>query len=294
MAVRTGSGRGALLGFALAGLGLTPACLVTTKQHDLVKAQVDDLESRLSSQEAELDKELEAAQTLVDELQGKLAEAEGLLRRNQADLGLRVENLELETQQLRGEAENAAYVASANRQEQQELRSDLDARIQTLEEKLNEATSIPDNARDLLAEAERQSKAKNHKGARRLYHIYQSRYPNDPQIPEVRFKIGLTYFSERDYKSSLGEFYRVIQDSPKAEVVPDALYYSGLSFAKLGQCENAIAYFKALVKKGSKAPERYKKAATEQVEILGKDKGELCLDRRPASPGDAVPRPNDS
>lgn len=272
---------------------LGSGCLVTTKQHDVVKAQVDDLETRLASQETELAKELEEAQSLVAELQEKLGEAEKLLRRNQADLGLRVENLELETQQLRGEAENATYVASANHQEQQELRTDLDARIQALEEKLNEATSIPDNARDLLAAAERQTKRKNHKGARRLFRVYQSRYPNDPKIPEVRFKIGLTYFSERDYKSSLGEFYRVIQESPEAAVVPDALYYSGLAFAKLGQCGSAIAYFEALRKKGSKATERYKKAAKQQIDILSKDKGELCLDKRPQKAG-AGPVPGKS
>lgn len=120
---------------------------------------------------------------------------------------------------------------------------------------------------------------RKYKQARRLYRTYESRYPGDAQMPDVRFKIGLSYFSERDYKSSLGEFYRIIQDSPTSEIVPDALYYSGLAFAKLGQCVNAIAYFQALREKKTKAPQHYKDKASEQIAILEKDKGELCVDK---------------
>ena len=62
-------------------------------------------------------------------------------------------------------------------------------------------------------------------------------------------------------------------------MVPDALYYSGLAFAKLGQCNNAIAYFEALREKKTKAPQQYKDKAAEQIGILQKDKGELCMDK---------------
>ena len=127
---------------------------------------------------------------------------------------------------------------------------------------------------------------RNYKQARRLYRTYESRYPGDAQLSDVKFKIGLTYFSERDYKSSLGEFYRIIQDFPTSAVVPDALYYSGLAFAKLGQCTNAIAYFEALREKKTKAPQQYKDKAAEQIAILQKDKGELCMDKGAPAPGD--------
>jgi TolA-binding protein len=57
--------------------------------------------------------------------------------------------------------------------------------------------------------------------ARRLYRTYHSRYPNDPKLPEIRFKIGLTYFGKRDYKSALGEFYPVIH-APSAAATEEA------------------------------------------------------------------------
>lgn len=268
---------GALL---LVSVALSSGCIALKADQDEIAREVDKLRKEvLASSEA-----AEKNQALADQLESKVKEAEDLLRRNQADLGLRVENLELEVNELRGAAENADYMATAVKQELLELRADLDGRLTALEEKLNEATNIPESKPELMAEAEKLMGKKNYKQARRLYRTYESRYPGDPQLADVRFKIGLTYFSERDYKSSLGEFYRIIQDSPTSPVVPDALYYSGLAFAKLGQCTNAIAYFEALREKKTKAPQQYKDKAAEQIAILQKDKGELCMDKGGGTP----------
>lgn len=259
---------------------LAPGCLALKVDQDELAAEVHKLRQEVATQQEAAKRNDE----LADELEAKLAEVEVLLRRNQADLGLRVEELEGEAQELRGQAENADYTATAVRQQLMENRQDVDERLVALEEKLNEATNIPEGKPDLLAEAERLFAKRNYKQARRLYRTYESRYPEDGQVALVRFKIGQTYFSEREYKSSLGEFYRVITDSPKSDVVPDALYYSGLAFAKIGQCQSAIAYFDALRQKKTKAPQQYKDKATEQVKILQADNGELCIDAKESKP----------
>mgnify|MGYP002619565706 CR=1 FL=1 len=247
-------------------------CITLKADHDDLVAEV----AKLRTQVAQAQETTEASKEKADELTRELEE---VLRRNQADLGLKVDNLEWQVQELRGAAENADFQASAARQELTELRADFDTRLMSLEEKLNEATSIPEGKAELFAEAERLLQKRKYKESRRLWRIYESRYPDDPRLPEVRFNVGLTHFSERDYKSSLGEFYRVIQESPSASVIPDALYYSGLAFAKLGQCDNAIAYFEALREKKTKAPDHYKKKAAEQIGILRKDDGDICLDK---------------
>jgi TolA-binding protein len=257
------------------GLGLLASgCIALKADQDDIAREVDKLRKEVLAQSQTSTKNDE----LADELEKKLAEVDEFLRRNQADLGLRVNNLETEVQELRGQAENADFVASAVRQELLEVRGDIEQRLQALEAKLDEATSIPESKTELLSEAEKLFSARKYKQARKLWRVYESRYPGDAKMPEVRFKIGLTYFSERDYKSSLGEFYQVIQESPDAEIVPDALYYSGLSFAKLGQCQNAIAYFDVLTAKKTKAPKQYKDKANEQIKILKADKGEICVD----------------
>jgi TolA-binding protein len=251
-------------------------CLALKVDQDEIAKEVQKLRKEVAANQ----ETVKHAGELSDELEKKLAQVEEVLRTNQAGLGARVDTLETEVQELRGAAENADYQASAVDAELKEVRSEFDGRLKSLEEKLNEATNIPESKTELFAEADRQFKAKKYKNARRLWRTYESRYPDDAKLPEVRFQIGLSYFSERDYKSALGEFYKVIQEAADSGVVPDALYYSGLAFAKLGQCENAIAYFDALRAKKTKAPEEYKKKAAEQIDLLKKDNGDICLDKK--------------
>lgn len=262
------------LSFSLSG------CLALKVDQDEIAKEV----AKLRKEAAANQETVTHAKELSDELEKKLAQVEEVLRTNQAGLGARVDTLETEVQELRGAAENADYQASAVDAELKEVRSEFDGRLKSLEEKLNEATNIPESKSELFAEADRQFKAKKYKNARKLWRTYESRYPDDPKLPEVRFSIGLSYFSERDYKSALGEFYKVIQEAQDASVVPDALYYSGLAFAKLGQCENAIAYFDALRAKKTKAPDEYKKKAAEQIDLLKKDNGDICLDKKEPAP----------
>lgn len=274
----------------LAAAFVAPGCLTLKAEHNDLAAKVDKLENNTLDRSKQLDEKLLEADRKLAELQSKLDQAESLLRGSQAGIGVRMESVEQDVQQLRGSTENAELVASATGQALQELRGDVDERLKKLEEKLNEATSIPEGKDELWAEADRQLQRKNFKLSRQLFRTYMSRYPGDPKFADAEFKVGLTFYSERDYKSALGSFYRVIQTYGDAPVVADALYYSGLGFAKLGQCKNAIAYFEALSKPKSTAPAQYQKAAKDQIDLLSKDTGDLCFDREDAGAGAAAKR----
>lgn len=286
----TRSLRGAILALTVLGSLGSSGCLVLKAQHDDLAAKVSKIEQSSQSSSQTLDEKLAEADRKLAELQGKLDQAETLLRGSQAGIGARMDTVESEVAELRGAAENAELVSSSSQQAQQELRAEVDTRLRTLEEKLNEATNIPEGKDELWAEAERQLQRKNYKLSRQLWRTVISRYPGDPKLPEANFKVGLTFFSERDYKSALGQFYRIIQDYADDPIVSDALYYSGLGFAKLGQCKNAIAYFEALIRPKSGASAQYQKAARDQIDILKKDNGDLCFDREDANAGAAAKR----
>lgn len=286
----TRSLRGAILVLTVLGSLGSSGCLVLKAQHDDLAAKVSKIEQSSQSSSQTLDEKLAEADRKLAELQGKLDQAETLLRGSQAGIGARMDTVESEVAELRGAAENAELVSSSSQQAQQELRAEVDTRLRTLEEKLNEATNIPEGKDELWAEAERQLQRKNYKLSRQLWRTVISRYPGDPKLPEANFKVGLTFFSERDYKSALGQFYRIIQDYADDPIVSDALYYSGLGFAKLGQCKNAIAYFEALIRPKSGASAQYQKAARDQIDILKKDNGDLCFDREDANAGAAAKR----
>ena len=262
-------------------LGLAPLSAggcVTTVQYAEMEARVAALESTIGESDAQLKTTLADAEVSAATLQERLAEAEQLLRSNQANLGLQVQEIQEELAWVRGLAEDSQNESAALASNLKEMRGDLDSRLTNLENKLNEATNIPEGKAPLMAEAERQLRQKNYKYARRLYRTFLSRYPGDQKEPEVRFQIGLTLYSERDYRSALGEFYWIVQNAPESAMIHDALYYSGLAFAKVGQCGKAIAYFKALTREGSEAPDNYKNQATKQVGVLEKDDGKICTD----------------
>jgi len=281
-----GSAKSLLVG--VTALVVQTGCLTLKKDHDTLAERVTKLDAETGDRSKELDEKLAEADTKLAELQSKLDQAETLLRGSQAGIGARMDTVETEVAELRGLAENSELVATASAQAMSELREDVDKRLRTLEEKLNEATSIPEGKEELWNEADRQLQRKNYKLSRTLWRTFISRYPGDPKLPEANFKVGLTFHSERDYKSALGVFYNIIQTLSEDPIVADALYYSGLGFAKLGQCKNSIAYFEALSRPGSTASQQYQKAAKDQIEILKKDTGELCFDREDANAGAAA------
>ena len=252
---------------------------VTLAQYEELNAKVSELEGQAASREETLASTIESAETSLAELEARIKDAEGVLRSNQANLGLQVQDIQNELAMVRGLAEDSQNEGAAQGQALEELRGDLDARLTALETKLNEATDIPEGKTELFNEAERQMRAKNYKRARRLYRTYLSRYPGDQKEPEVHFNIGLTLYSEQDYRSALGEFYWIVQKAQESNMLNDALYYSGMAFAKVGQCQKAIAYFGALSREDSTAPDRYKKQAEKQVKVLEADKGKICTDK---------------
>jgi TolA-binding protein len=270
------------------------ACITMKSEHDELAAEVMALRKKVAERDTQLEETLAKAQEQMGLVEQQLDAAEKILRDNQASIGVRVDNLEIDLSEVRGNAESSLNELAALTQNVADSRTELDDRVTKIEQKLNAETEIPEGKTDLMREAERALEGKDYGRARRLFRTYLSRYPGDPKEPEVRFKIGQTLFSERDYRSALGEFYWLVQNAPDSEVVHDAVYYSGLAFAKLGQCDKSLAYFNALVKEGSGAPDRYKKQAVKQIETLQKDAGKICTDRGEATDSAAQPSENES
>ena len=255
-------------------------CFVFKPEHEELEREVMELRKKVAERDTQLGDTLVQAQEQMAQVEEQLDAAEKILRNNQATIGVRVDNLEFDLAEVRGIAEDSQNEIAALGQNVADSRTEIDERLTKVEGFVNAESDIPEGKPDLLREAERALKAKEYTRARRLFRTYLSRYPGDPKEPEVRFQIGQTLFSDRDYRSALGEFYWLVQNAPDSPVIHDAVYYSGLAFAKLGQCDKSIAYFQAITKDGSGAPENYVKQAKKQIETLEKDDGKICADKR--------------
>jgi len=271
------------------------ACITMKSEHDELASEVMALRKKVAERDTELQETLAKAQEQMARVEEQLDGAEQLLRSNQASLGVRVDNLEIDLAEVRGTAEDSLNELAALSQNISEQRTELDERLSAIENQLQADSDIPEGKSDLLRAAERELDNKKYGRARRLFRTYLSRYPGDAKEPEVRFKIGQTLYSERDYRSSLGEFYWLVQNAPDSKVIHDAIYYSGLAFANIGQCDKSLAYFKALVAEDSEAPGQYKKQAAKQIEAIEADEGKICPDRAPEpKDGDADGPTDDS
>jgi TolA-binding protein len=258
------------------------ACLVLKPEHDELQREVMELRKKVAERDNQLEETLAKAQEQMTVVEGQLAAAEKILRNNQATIGVRVDNIEFDLAEVRGVAEDSQNELAALSQNVADSRSEIDERLTKVEGFVNAESDIPEGKSQLLSAAERALSNKDYARARRLFRTYLSRYPSDPKEAEVRFQIGQTMFSDRDYRSALGEFYWLVQNAPDSPVIHDAVYYSGLAFAKLGQCDKSIAYFQAITKAGSGAPENYVKQAKKQIETLTKDEGKICNEKRSA------------
>ena len=259
---------------ALAAVPLlcSTGCLVTTSQFDQLQREVDTLSERVEARDKELQASLARAETQSEEL-------DRVLRSRAASLGVNVDDLGLDVAQLRGETEDARNDIAALLSETRELRAGFDQRVAELEHRLNRETEIPEGQIALKKEADRLFKGEDWAQARRLYRIYLSRYPGGKKEAEIRFSIGHTLYNENKHRSALSEFYWIVQNARTDPAIYNALYYSGLAFSKIGQCDKATAYFDALVG-DEKAPKKYQSSAAAQIEIFKADTGKICTGRK--------------
>ena len=268
---RPHSTRALLTLLAVSSSLVSTGCIVTTSEHERLQRQVVELEKKVTARDEALEASLAKAQEQSEQL-------DRVLRSRAANLGATVDNMELDVAELRGQTEDARNDIAALSSSTSELREELDQRVADLEQRLNRATQIPEGKTALRREADRLLANNDNRQARMFYRTYLSRYPGDTREPVIRFHIGLTLYNEREFRSALSEFYWIVQKASGDAVIYDALYYSGLAFAKLGQCDKSSAYFKALSDE-EKAPSKYRSAAANQLEIFAKDDGTICTDR---------------
>jgi TolA-binding protein len=247
-------------------------CLVTTSQLDQLQREVATLNDRVEARDKELQASLARANEQSEEL-------DSVLRSRAASLGVNVDDLGLDVAQLRGETEDARNDIAALLSETQELRAGLDQRVSELEHRFNRETEIPEGQLALRKEADRLFREEDWSQARRLYRIYLSRYPSGKKESEIRFSIGQTLYNENKHRSALSEFYWIVQNARTDPAIYNALYYSGLAFSKIGQCDKATAYFNALVE-DPQAPKKYQTSAADQIAIFKADTGKICTGRK--------------
>ena len=87
---------------------------------------------------------------------------------------------------------------------------------------------MPETPDALFAEADKRLAAAAVADARRLFEAFVNRYPQRrARGASAQYNIGEAYAGEKRYANAIGAYTKVVDNFPKSDVVPDAMYKNG-------------------------------------------------------------------
>lgn len=255
-------------------LGATSACWVPTEtgqamQRDIknLRTDVEDTRKGIDEARAQLIEQVQKADASVVEVDKKLQELNRAARQTDAGFGVRLDELQRELGELRGQNELLTYKLSQMEQRLAAL-DELQQRLDALETHAPSTPStsaapassappadIPEDKKGMLAYANQLLKDKKLEDARGVLRRVVERWPSDPGVTDqAYYLIGETYFREKKYRPALLEYIKVVENFPKGDMVDDAYYRVGLCSIELGNLEDALIFFDEIINKHRKSP----------------------------------------
>lgn len=97
-----------------------------------IEARQDEFRTTFDTERERLSELALQAETSIDELEAALSQAQAFLQRTNADLGVRVDGLDQQLNELRGRIEEGAFQSAQLRQELELLRQDIEIQLGNL------------------------------------------------------------------------------------------------------------------------------------------------------------------
>lgn len=215
---------------ALAGCSTTPTA------QDPVYLKLTDLEARLIRMERVIEN-----QSLIE-------------------LAAQVDQLQAESQAIRGEIETLAFQTEGAATRQRELYVDVDTRLQGLEESQRQMTAVsppvavsglPDEEPRPVRPALAGSDQDNYQMAFELlrdgrymesataFDQFLTVFPSSPLADNAQYWLAETYYVQRQFTTALPAFLEVVETYPQSSKLPDALLKIGFCNYELQQWEEA-------------------------------------------------------
>ncbi|WP_078120904.1 tol-pal system protein YbgF [Thiosocius teredinicola] len=198
------------------------------------------------------------------------------------ELTLKLDAMERENRQLRGDIENLQYELQQLERKQRDLYLDIDQRLsggqggnqggamgpgtpptnptapppQTGGNYAAPQTpSSPSNADPSAIQAEYQAayallspQQKRYREAAQAFTTFLQRYPNDDLAPNAQYWLGEAHYVSQNNREALAAFEQVVQRYPTSNKVPGALFKMGRLQQVLGRRSDAIESYRRVVR----------------------------------------------
>lgn len=250
-------------------LASAPACI------SQMQTDIADNQRRLDS----LEEDLEVKRR---ELEEALAEASRVLRRNSADQGLQIEQIQQRLAAMEGEIAEYRHESSGMTKEQAERSLELQQRLSEVARAAGmdvplDSTEIPKNQKAHWEALTKSYRINKHSYTRGLARAYIERYPKDEHADNAQYMIGSSYLKQGQAAAALGEFQKVLSTYRRGDALDKTLFDMSQAFMEVRSCNDAGTALKALLKnhKSSKLAPQAKKELRKVRELGPAD----CDDR---------------
>ena len=235
--VRSPVARRSLWLAAALSLAITTGC-ATTGDVEKVEARVISLEKYNATLKQTMAEDVQR----LEKLRGMITEAEESLRKNGANLGIRLERVE----------ETLPKVVGTQEALQVQLRR-LEADVATIKRVLAERLGTtefflpPDLPKDkdgMWAAAEAAGKVKNVKEAQAIYELYAASFPDDVRAPAAFFAIAKVMEGAGDPEEAIRFYQRVFDKYRQSPLAPQAVMRIAEIYTAKGDCGRAKSIYK--------------------------------------------------
>jgi len=203
-----------------------------------------------------------------------------------ADLLQQLETTQAEVRNLRGQVEVQANEIERLKVRQRELLADIDRRVSELERRGTAAPSPDANAAPVASgsaasagSAQEQQdydaafnlmKQGFYERAAKGFRDFLAKYPQSALRDNARYWLGEAYYVARNYRQSLEEFGKLMNDHPKSPKLPDAMLKTGYCYYELGEWAKARANLNQVVARYPGTPAA--KSAEQRLAKMKKEK----------------------
>ena len=192
------------------------------------------------------------------------------MARSQLSQSNDMERLQAEVRRLTGRIEELQYKLDQLEKRQKDFYLDLDARLNALSSGAAASTPAPaaapsaaapapapapaGNAKAEFDAALAKLQARDAKNALAAFETFLRQYPNDAQVPAAHFWAGTAALQLKQYETARRHFARVVYDTPKHELAPDAMLGLANALQGMGDEVGATDMLKRLVERHPNTP----------------------------------------
>lgn len=185
----------------------------------------------------------------------------------------RLEALEQQIRDLTGQVEQANFAARQANANLDKMKSDLEVRLQQIEQKQAAAANPPAGAlstdqpnpdataddqpppddatptpEEMYNRAYSELQKKEYDSAEKDFRDFLAQNADNKLAPNAQYWLGETYFARANYKAASAVFAESYQKYPKATKAPDSLLKLGLSLEQQDRAKDACTVLRQLMK----------------------------------------------